>query len=88
MLSKQKQTLANYKKKRAISQKISYFGVVLIAFNYLILIVGFAIYSRSEYNKALYNWTIEIIPFTFLVGICVILLVALIWICRMFSHDK
>jgi hypothetical protein len=46
MLSKKKQTKAKFEKKQAISQKISYFGVALIAINYLILIAGIGIYVR------------------------------------------
>jgi hypothetical protein len=90
MLSKKGQTFAKYKKRQAISQKISYFGVALITTNCLISIAGVAFYQRitGEYNKALNNWKFWIIPGVFLVGVCVILLVALTWICFMYGHDK
>jgi hypothetical protein len=40
------QTFAKYKKKQAVSQKINYFGVALIATNSLINIAGVFIYQR------------------------------------------
>ena len=53
------QTFAKYKKKQAVSQKINYFGVALIATNYLIAIAGVAIYYRitDGYNTTLNKWT-------------------------------
>jgi hypothetical protein len=89
MLGQKKQTLAKIKNKRAISQKISYFGVAFIAINYMIDIGNEGFYQRitGEYNETLTKWTWLFIPGVFLLGICVIILVALIWICRTFRHD-
>jgi hypothetical protein len=56
MLGSEKQTLAKCKQKRAISQKISYFGVALIAINYIIDIANAGFYARisGKGNHTLY----------------------------------
>jgi magnesium-transporting ATPase (P-type) len=88
MLSNKQQTKAKYKKKTAISQKISYTVAALIAINFLTIIAHYLSYRfTGNLNETLQKWTYTIIPLIFMVGICVILLVALTWICKMFWHD-
>jgi heme/copper-type cytochrome/quinol oxidase subunit 2 len=63
--------------------------VALIAINYLITIsVGIDERITGEVNKTLENWSFFIIPGIILVGICLIILVALSWVCFTFRRDK
>jgi hypothetical protein len=90
MLGKISKTLAEHKRNQAISQKITYIGVGLITTNYLIFIAnnGINFGITGNFNLNLDLWTRKIIPTVFILGFCVILLVALVWICSIFRHDK
>jgi hypothetical protein len=90
MFGREDKTLAKHEKNRAITRKISYVIVAVITLNSLIEIANKCIYRRitGEYSHSLYNWTYHIIPGVFLLGFCLLLLVALLWICHSLRHDK
>ena len=90
MFGREDKTLAKHEKNRAITRKISYVIVAVITLNYLIEMANYVIYRRitGEYNDSLDNWTYNIIPGVFLLGFCLLLLVALVWICHSLRHDK
>ena len=64
--------------------------MAVITLDYFIDIINSCIYDRitGEYNAILELWTWRIIPTVFLLVFCVLLLVALVWICHSLKHDK
>jgi hypothetical protein len=90
MLGREDQSLVKHKKNRGITQKISYLGLAIISANYLIRFANKGIYRRinGEYNQTIYNWTRNIIPGVFMLIFCLLMLVALLWICNSLRYDK
>jgi uncharacterized membrane protein YwzB len=64
--------------------------VAIITLNYLIFFANYGIYRRitGKYNHNLDNWTYNIIPGVFLLAFCILLLIALVWVCHSLRHDK
>jgi hypothetical protein len=90
MFGREDKTQAKHEKNRGITRKISYVCVAIITINFLILIANDGIYKRitGEHNLTLYKWTIDIIPGVFLLAFCILLMVALLWVCHSLRHDK
>jgi hypothetical protein len=74
---------------KRVTQKISFVVIAFIVINYLAVISNDVIYKQivGTYNHTLNNWTNRIIPAMFLFGCCILLLVALVWICHSLRHD-
>jgi hypothetical protein len=90
MFGREDQTQAKHEKNREVTRKISYVGVAVISINYLIFFANKGIYRRitGEFSLTLLNWTFNIIPGFFLLGFCILLLVAILWVCYSLRHDK
>jgi hypothetical protein len=89
MLGREDKSQAKHKVNRGITKKISYLGVSIICFNYLVQIINSGIYARvtGGFNTTLFRWTELYMAGLFYLIDCVLLLVALIWICRSLKND-
>jgi hypothetical protein len=89
MFGREDKSLAKHEINRGITRKISYVGVAIITLNYLTWFANHGIYYRINgyYNPTLDNWTDNIIPGVFLLVDCILLFVALVWICHSLRQD-
>jgi hypothetical protein len=90
MFGREDKSQAKHEKNRGITRKISYVCVAIISVNFLIEITNIGIYLRitGKYNPTLNSWTVNIIPGVFLMSFCILLLVAILWICHSLKHDE
>jgi hypothetical protein len=89
MFGREDKSLAKHERNRGITRKISYVGVAIITINYLVNIVNYGIYRRvtNEYNETLHKWISNIVPGVLLMIDCILLCVALVWICHSLRYD-
>jgi hypothetical protein len=89
MFGREDKSLAKHEKNRGITAKISYVCVAIISMNFLLNFGNYGIYRRvtGEYNHTLDKWTYTYLPGMFLLMYCILLLVALVWICRSLKND-
>jgi peptidoglycan/LPS O-acetylase OafA/YrhL len=90
MFGREDKSQAKHEINRGITRKISYVCVAIISINFLIWFVNFGIYRRitGEYNHTLHSWTTSILPGVFLLSFCILLLVALFWVCHSLKQDE
>jgi hypothetical protein len=90
MFGREDKSQDKHEKNRGITRKISYVCVAIISINYLVEIANVGVYLRitGEYNPTLLILTYQIIPGVLLLSFCILLLVALLWVCHSLRHDK
>ena len=92
MFGREDKTLAKHEQNRGITRKISYVFVAIIALNYLAYFINLGIYQRvsgaGNYNQTLNEWTSNIILGIFIMFCCLLLFVALVWICHSLRRDR
>jgi hypothetical protein len=89
MFGREDQTLEKHEENRGTTQKISYAGVAIISINFIGWSINNGIYYRitGEYSPTIEFWTYTILPGVFLLVDCILLFVALVWICHSLRHD-
>jgi hypothetical protein len=90
MFGRDDKSQAKHEINRGVTRKISYVYVAIISLNYLINLGNYGIYRRitGEYSANIEKWTYNIIPGVFLLAFCILLLVALLWVCHSLQQDK